>query len=52
MDFTKAEVTDYGVIIIKEENEVISIYPDSANSDYQRYLRWLENPESEEGGTL
>ena len=23
-----------------------------ANSDYQRYLRWLENPDAEEGGTL
>lgn len=25
---------------------------DPANSDYQRYLRWLENPDAEEGGTL
>ena len=25
---------------------------DPANSDYQRYLRWLENPDVEEGGTL
>jgi hypothetical protein len=25
---------------------------DEANSDYQRYLRWLENPDAEEGGTL
>ena len=22
------------------------------NSDYQTYLRWLENPNAEEGGTL
>lgn len=22
---------------------------DEANSDYQRYLRWLENPDAEEG---
>ncbi len=22
---------------------------DPANSDYQRYLRWLENPNSQEG---
>ena len=22
------------------------------NSDYQRYLRWLENPEAEENGTI
>ena len=27
---------------------VISFVPtDSANSDYQRYLKWLENPEAE-----
>jgi predicted O-methyltransferase YrrM len=31
----------------------ISFIPiDPANSDYQRYLRWLENPDAEEGGTL
>jgi hypothetical protein len=23
-----------------------------ANSDYQRYLRWLENPDAEENGTI
>ena len=22
------------------------------NSDYQRYLRWLEDPEAEENGTI
>jgi hypothetical protein len=25
---------------------------DPANSDYQLYLRWLENPEAEENGTI
>lgn len=25
---------------------------DPANSDYQRYLRWLEDPTAEESGTL
>ena len=25
---------------------------DEANSDYQRYLRWLENPDAEENGIL
>ena len=25
---------------------------DPANSDYQRYLRWLEDPEAEENGTI
>ena len=29
-----------------------SIPLNEANSDYQRYLRWLENPDAEEGGTL
>jgi hypothetical protein len=28
--------------------ENISIPLDPANSDYQRYLRWLENPEAEQ----
>jgi hypothetical protein len=32
---------------------VVAIFPtDPANSDYQRYLRWLENPEAEENGTI
>lgn len=25
---------------------------DESNSDYQRYLRWLENPDADESGTL
>ncbi len=25
---------------------------DEGNSDYQRYLRWLENPDAEENGTI
>lgn len=25
---------------------------DEANSDYQRYLRWLENSDADENGTL
>lgn len=25
---------------------------DESNSDYQRYLRWLENPDAEENGTI
>jgi hypothetical protein len=35
-----------------EDNKTWSIPLDPANSDYQRYLRWLENPDAEEGGTL
>ncbi len=46
--------TPFGNSIIQyEENGVLySIPKDEANSDYQRYLRWLENPDAEEGGTL
>lgn len=37
-----------GEIIQYEENGVVySIPTDPANSDYQRYLKWLENPEAE-----
>jgi hypothetical protein len=32
-----------------EDGSVIPIDP--ANSDYQRYLRWLENPNEEEIGS-
>ena len=41
-------------IIWYEENGVRYSFTDKnpANSDYQRYLRWLENPDAEEGGTL
>lgn len=35
------------------EDGTISLIPcDPANSDYQRYLRWLENPDADESGTL
>jgi hypothetical protein len=36
------------------DGKVWSIPLDPANSDYQRYLRWLENPDADEftGGTL
>lgn len=35
-----------------ENGIVLSIPIDPANSDYQRYLRWLENPNAEEQGGL
>ena len=42
-----------GVIIRNNEDGTKSYIPlDETNSDYQRYLRWLENPDAEEGGTL
>lgn len=34
------------------DGKVLWIPTDPANSDYQRYLRWLENPNAEEGETL
>ncbi len=40
-------------VIQYEENGVLySIPKDPGNSDYQRYLRWLEDPTAEEIGTL
>lgn len=35
-----------------EDGSESNIPLDPANSDYQRYLRWLENPEAEENGTI
>ena len=47
--------TSFGSEYIERTTDdgIISYIPlDEANSDYQRYLRWLENPDAEEGGTL
>lgn len=35
-----------------EDGTITSIPTDPANSDYQAYLRWLEDPTTEESGTL
>ena len=35
-----------------EDGSITYIPIDEANSDYQRYLRWLEDPEAEENGTI
>ena len=51
----KEGVNTNGETIIHRDNgdgTTSTIPSDSANSDYQRYLRWLENPDAEEGGTL
>lgn len=45
----------YGGEILKRTNQDGTetwIPLDEANPDYQRYLRWLENPDAEEGRTL
>ena len=46
------ELTGRTIITYEENGILYSIPDDPANSDYQRYLRWLENPDAEEGGTL
>lgn len=38
--------------LVETDGRIYSIPKDEGNSDYQRYLRWLENPDAEEGGTL
>ena len=46
--------TEFGKTIKKTDvNGVIWWIPtDPANSDYQRYLRWLENPDADEAQSL
>jgi len=38
---------DY-ILRFNTDGTVSSIPLDPSNSDYQRYLKWLENPEAEE----
>jgi hypothetical protein len=51
MTYTYEKITsDYGNESIKrtDDNGDISFIPiDPANSDYQAYLKWLENPNAE-----
>lgn len=52
-NYTEIETETGSKIITLEENGVLySIPTDPSNSDYQRYLRWLENPDAEENGTI
>jgi hypothetical protein len=55
MAFIYEDITnELGDSFIKatDGNRVLLIPKDEANSDYQRYLRWLENPDAEENGTI
>lgn len=48
-------LTDFGNTVIKKteaDGKEWWIPIDPTNSDYQRYLRWLENPDADESGTL
>jgi hypothetical protein len=44
--YTTNEGREY--VLRVTENETSSIPMDESNSDYQAYLRWLENPEAEQ----
>jgi hypothetical protein len=50
--YNVVEVSGQTVIWYEENGVRYSFLPDPANSDYQRYLRWLENPDAEENGTI
>jgi hypothetical protein len=53
-NYEKIETVSGDELIVWTNAEgVTSFIPcDPANSDYQRYLRWLENPDAEENGTI
>lgn len=49
------KITIMGMDAIERDNGegTISFIPvNESNSDYLRYLRWLENPDADESGTL
>jgi len=56
MKFTFEEyTTEHGAKFVKQINDdgtELHIPKVEGNSDYQRYLRWLENPDAEENGTI
>jgi hypothetical protein len=46
------ENTGRTIIFYEENGFKYSFLDDPANSDYQRYLRWLENPDADEAQSL
>ena len=52
MKYTEETNELTGYKFIRRELDGAMIPCDPANSDYQRYLRWLENPDADESGTL
>jgi hypothetical protein len=51
-EYKVTEYPNHKVISYEENGFHISFMDDPSNSDYQRYLRWLENPNEEEGTQL
>lgn len=51
MKYTYEEITT-GVFSVILRSDGAAIPKDERNNDYQRYLRWLENPDADESGTL
>ena len=51
-EVTVDEKTGRKIIGYSENGITYSFLDDPANSDYQRYLLWLEKPDAEEGGIL
>ena len=52
MKYTEETNKLTGFTFIRRESDGAMIPADPANSEYQRYLRWLEDPEAEENGTI
>ena len=48
-----SELSGYELVVkVDKDGKEWWIPSDATNSDYQRYLRWLENPNEEEGTQL
>ena len=54
MTYTIIENENHSPVVKLEtkDGQVLFIPMDESNSDYQAYLRWLENPDADENGTL